>query len=142
MYFDAEGALAKCQGFEIWTGLETYSWLDNALNVGFKVQPIRWVFAGSAASIVVLLSILRSKFWWFPLHPLGYCIGPLDDVVLVSDTDCMVYQTADSSIWRTPNLPESGAVLPGARAWGTMFSVPYGRLSGFSGIIPTLQIYH
>lgn len=74
--FYSEGALAKCQGFATWTGFETYNFLDNDINTGFRVQPVRWAFVLSASTIVVLLSVLRSRFTWFPLHPLGYCIGP------------------------------------------------------------------
>jgi hypothetical protein len=74
--FYGEGALAKCQGFAIWTNVESYDWLNNSLTSGFKAEAGRWGAIGSAAGLVVLLSWLRARFAWFPFHPLGYCIGP------------------------------------------------------------------
>ncbi|MCC6443135.1 MAG: hypothetical protein IT210_06715 [Armatimonadetes bacterium] len=74
--FYTEGALAKCVGFAVWTGHESYDWLGNALTYGFRAEPGRWGAIGGAASLIVLLSWLRSRFAWFPFHPLGYCIGP------------------------------------------------------------------
>jgi hypothetical protein len=139
--FYMEGALAKCQGFAIWTGVETYSWLDNALNVGFKAQPIRWVFAGSAAAIVVLLSILRSKFWWFPLHPLGYCIGPWMmwywcPTLIAWCIKLLILRYGGLRIYRKAVPFFLGLVL-GDYVLGAIWS-----LIGVFWHIPTLQIYH
>jgi len=74
--FYKEGALAKCQGFAVWTGVESYEWLGHAVNYGFRAEPGRWGAIGGAAGLIVILSWLRSRFAWFPFHPLGYCIGP------------------------------------------------------------------
>ncbi len=74
--FYKEGALAKCQGFAAWTGHESYDWLGNAVNYGFRAEPGRWGAIGGSAALIVVLSLLRARFAWFPFHPLGYCIGP------------------------------------------------------------------
>ncbi len=74
--FYRDGALAKCQGFGVWTGIETYDWLGNALSYGFKAEPHRWGVVGGAALFVAFLFSMRARFTWFPFHPLGYCIGP------------------------------------------------------------------
>lgn len=74
--FYSEGALAKCSGFAVWTGSETYNWLGSSISSGFKSEPIRWFVVGGSAIFVVMLSYMRARFIWFPFHPLGYCIGP------------------------------------------------------------------
>ena len=139
--FYSEGALAKCQGFELWTGMETYSWLDNSLNTGFKSQPIRWFFAGSASAIVVLLSILRSKFSWFPLHPLGYCIGPWMmwywcPTLIAWAIKLVILRYGGLRIYRKAVPFFLGLVL-GDYVMGAIWS-----LIGVIWHVPTLQIYH
>lgn len=74
--FYKEGALAKCQGFAVWTNVEQFNWLDAGIKTGFMPEATRWVAVGSAAGFVVMLSWLRFRFTWWPFHPLGYCIGP------------------------------------------------------------------
>jgi hypothetical protein len=71
-----EGGLAKCQGFGVWTGTESYDWLNMALTQGFEPEARRWGAVLGAAGFTALLYSLRSRFPWFPFHPLGYCIGP------------------------------------------------------------------
>lgn len=71
-----EGALAKCVGFPLGPGYESFNWLGTALNPGFKAQPGRWIALGSAIGLTCLLTWMRSRFPWFPFHPLGYCVGP------------------------------------------------------------------
>ncbi len=74
--FYTEGAAAKCQGFAVWTGIESYDWLNNGLTAGFKPEAGRWGAILGAASGILFLSAMRSRFSGFPFHPLGYCIGP------------------------------------------------------------------
>ncbi|MHB0999439.1 MAG: DUF6785 family protein [Armatimonadota bacterium] len=139
--FYSEGALAKCQGFGTWTGMETYSWLDNSLKTGFKAQPIRWVFAGSASGIVVLLSILRSKFAWFPLHPLGYCIGPWMiwlwfPTIIAWVTKLLILRYGGLRMYRKA-LPFFLGLVLGDYVIGAIWS-----LIGVIWHVPTLQIFH
>ena len=74
--FYQEGATARCIGFANWTVHESFDWLGNSLTTGFKPEAGRWGAIAGAASGVVGLSWLRMRLPWFPLHPLGYCIGP------------------------------------------------------------------
>lgn len=74
--FYGEGALAKCQGFAVWANLEAYNWLDSGLRNGWRAEPSRWIAVGSASAFVFGLTWMRSRFAWWPFHPLGYCIGP------------------------------------------------------------------
>jgi len=70
-----EGVLAKCIGNGNWTAGESFYWLDNAVRNGLHPDPARWGAVGASGALVVLLSWLRARYAWFPLHPLGYCIG-------------------------------------------------------------------
>ncbi|MCS6860198.1 MAG: hypothetical protein NZT92_07755 [Abditibacteriales bacterium] len=71
-----DGSLAKCVGFARWCGVESFNWLESALNNGFRLEPIRWQAVGSAAAFTAFLSFMKMRYTWFPFHPLGYCIGP------------------------------------------------------------------
>ena len=72
----ADGAMSKCVGFAAWTNYEAWGWLDNGLKQGWRAELSRWIAVGAAASAIGGLTWLRSRFVGFPLHPLGYCIGP------------------------------------------------------------------
>jgi hypothetical protein len=71
-----EGALAKCRGFAVWTGVESFNWLDGAVKSGFKAEVNRWGVVGAASLFTLFLYTMRTRFVGFPFHPLGYCIGP------------------------------------------------------------------
>lgn len=72
-----EGAMAKCLGYSRWTGTEMYNWLGNALTVGREFFWPRWVAVFASAGLTVGLWALQMRFTWLPLHPLGYCAGPM-----------------------------------------------------------------
>mgnify|MGYP001066174667 CR=1 FL=1 len=67
--------ISRCYGFAVWTGIEAYGWLSNALDPGFRAEPARWAVVGGAAGFTALLAALRARFPWFPFHPLGYCMA-------------------------------------------------------------------
>lgn len=71
-----DGSLAKCLGFARWCGVESFNWLESALNNGFRTEPMRWQAVGYAATFTAFLSFMKMRYAWFPFHPLGYCIGP------------------------------------------------------------------
>ncbi|MBI3920358.1 MAG: hypothetical protein HY318_02980 [Armatimonadetes bacterium] len=71
-----EGALGKCQGYAMWTGIESFGWLDNALKNGFRVEPNRWYAVAGSIGFTSILAVMKMRFLWWPFHPLGYCIGP------------------------------------------------------------------
>ncbi len=71
-----DGSLAKCVGFARWCGVESFNWLEGALNNGFRLEPMRWQAVGGAAVFTAFLAFMKMRYTWFPFHPLGYCIGP------------------------------------------------------------------
>ncbi len=72
----SDGALARCRGYSAWINVESYQWFSGAGIQQSSAEVGRWFIVGSSAGLVALLSWLRARFIWFPLHPLGYCIGP------------------------------------------------------------------
>jgi hypothetical protein len=36
-----------------------------------------WIFKGVGAGVMGLLMLLRTRFLWFPFHPIGFAIGPI-----------------------------------------------------------------
>ncbi|MBT5714169.1 hypothetical protein HOI71_24185, partial [Candidatus Poribacteria bacterium] len=36
-----------------------------------------WIFKGIGAGAMGLLMLLRTRFLWFPFHPIGFAIGPI-----------------------------------------------------------------
>jgi hypothetical protein len=72
-----EGALSKCLGYSRWTGTEIYGWLSNALTAGQTFSWPRWFAVFAASGLTLGLWALQMRFTWFPLHPLGYCAGPM-----------------------------------------------------------------
>ncbi|MCX8052951.1 MAG: hypothetical protein N3B12_04015 [Armatimonadetes bacterium] len=69
----SEGALANCRGYPGWINIESYQWFSG---VGAPQDTGRWSIVGASAGLILLLTWLRAKLVWFPLHPLGYCVGP------------------------------------------------------------------
>lgn len=69
-------------------GLQSYSWFSsgaakssfksaaNAIQTGYPVDPGNIVWIGIGAAFVVLMMTARTRFLWFPLHPLGYLVAP------------------------------------------------------------------
>ncbi len=72
-----EGAVSRCLGYSRWTGTEIYTWLNNALTVGKHFSWPRWAAVFVSSGLTLGLWALQMRFTWFPLHPLGYCAGPM-----------------------------------------------------------------
>lgn len=72
-----EGAVSKCLGYSRWTGTEIYGWLSNILTAGQEVSWPRWGAVLASAGLTLGLWALQMRYLWFPLHPLGYCAGPM-----------------------------------------------------------------
>lgn len=72
-----EGAISKCLGYSRWTGTEIYNWLSNTLTVGKHFSWPRWIAVFVSSGLTLGLWALQMRFTWFPLHPLGYCAGPM-----------------------------------------------------------------
>ena len=50
-------------------------WVTNAINAPSGVRWDRIAFMGVGAGTFFLLSFLRDRFFWFPLHPIGLALG-------------------------------------------------------------------
>jgi hypothetical protein len=37
-----------------------------------KPDPNRFIAMGAGAAVATVLGLLRLRFWWWPLHPMGY----------------------------------------------------------------------
>ena len=72
-----EGAVSKCLGYSSWTGNEIYGWLSNALSAGQTFSWPRWFAVFASAGLTLGMWALQMRFAWLPLHPLGYCAGPM-----------------------------------------------------------------
>lgn len=139
--FYSEGALAKCQGFALWTNLESYNWLDGGLKTGFRAEGSRWVAVGSAGGFIVLLTSLRRMFAWFPFHPLGYCIGPgliwlWFPFLIAWALKLVILRYGGLSLYRR-SLPFFLGLVLGDYTTGAMWS-----LIGITFEVPVHQLFH
>ena len=71
-----EGAAAKCIGFARWTGYEMFNWLQYMLQHGRPLEWPRVITVGASSGLTLGLWVLRMRYPWLWLHPLGYCAGP------------------------------------------------------------------
>jgi len=72
-----EGAVSRCLGYSRWTGTEIYGWLSSVLTAGQAFSWPRWITVFASSGLTLGLWALQMRFTWFPLHPLGYCAGPM-----------------------------------------------------------------
>ena len=72
--YDA-GASAKAAGFKWWVGSESFGGLASWLTQPQPPSPIGRGFMAGGFAFVVLLSVLRTRFAGWPLHPAGYLLG-------------------------------------------------------------------
>jgi hypothetical protein len=64
--------------FNYWStgyGKEFYGRLRNYIYRPTNTEPIKLLFMGIGFSFMVLLVYLRVRFFWLPLHPLGYAMA-------------------------------------------------------------------
>ena len=70
MYRD--GALAGVSFFKVWVADAAFNRLENWLFHPTPPDTLRTVFIGIGALLTLILHILRTRFYWWPLHPAGY----------------------------------------------------------------------
>ncbi|MFP6721442.1 MAG: DUF6785 family protein [Candidatus Poribacteria bacterium] len=70
MYRD--GALAQVSFFKIWVADTAFNRLENWLFHPTPPDTLRTVFMGLGILLTLILHILRTRFYWWPLHPAGY----------------------------------------------------------------------
>ena len=60
----------------IWGGGE-YSYAEKLIRTPMGPQVWNWINTAIGATIMTLLMVARWLYVWWPLHPLGYAIGPI-----------------------------------------------------------------
>ena len=60
----------------IWGGGE-YSYAEKLIRTPMEPQVWNWINTAIGATIMTLLMVARWLYVWWPLHPLGYAIGPI-----------------------------------------------------------------
>ncbi|CEK13691.1 hypothetical protein CWRG_00581 [Chthonomonas calidirosea] len=69
------GATAKCIGFKVWVGGESYNnlqqWLQTPARV--DIRQISYLIGGFL--LVLFLRLMRGAFLWWPFHPAGYALA-------------------------------------------------------------------
>ena len=60
----------------IWGGGE-YSYAEKLIRTPLEPQVWNWINTAIGATIMALLMVARWLYVWWPLHPLGYAIGPI-----------------------------------------------------------------
>ena len=70
MYRD--GAAARVSFFKGWVANTAWTRLENWLFHPMPPDVPRTTFMGVGMAIVIVLHVLRTRFFWWPLHPAGY----------------------------------------------------------------------
>ena len=70
MYRD--GALAQVSFFKIWVGKGAFTRLESWLYHPTPPDTPRTIFMCLGIVLTLILHILRTRFYWWPLHPAGY----------------------------------------------------------------------
>ena len=60
----------------IWGGGE-YSYAEKLIRTPMEPHVWNWINTAIGATIMTLLMVVRWLYVWWPLHPLGYAIGPI-----------------------------------------------------------------
>ena len=71
----AAGAGAKALGFKWWVGSESYDRLADWISHPKPPASTGLYYMVGGMAIVVVLSMLRSEFAWWPFHPAGYALA-------------------------------------------------------------------
>jgi len=51
------------------------NWVLKGLSEETPAGLDRWAYMALGGGTFLLVSVLRERYWWFPLHPLGLCLG-------------------------------------------------------------------
>jgi hypothetical protein len=75
IYYQYGAATGNVNGWRTGMGSDGINWLDNLLRNPTRFEPTRlWAIIGGAAFTGFLMT-LRTRFLWWPLHPVGYVIA-------------------------------------------------------------------
>lgn len=69
------GANSEVLGLPQFVGSRSFRSLENWLNAPLKPDAVGMTFTGIGFLIVVFLMFMRTRFFWWPLHPAGYALA-------------------------------------------------------------------
>ncbi len=70
-----EGAAAGAGGFKDWVGRETFNRLQRWLQFPSEPDGTRISYMSGGFVLVLILTMLRMRFVWWPFHPAGYALA-------------------------------------------------------------------
>ena len=76
MYYHNGGATARVEQWALGFGSEAWRNLEAQIQRPYPANPTAMAFVGVGFAISMLLGWSRTRFAWFPLHPLAYAIAP------------------------------------------------------------------
>ena len=78
IYYHYGAASAHLNGWRTGQGHYGFDELQNALNNSTATDWPRLEWAIAGVVVVISLSLLRARFVWWPLHPIGYAVSSMD----------------------------------------------------------------
>lgn len=71
----SNGATAKCIGYKVWVGQESYNALQQWLQTPARVDIRQIAYLVGGFLFVLFLRLMRGAFLWWPFHPAGYALA-------------------------------------------------------------------
>jgi hypothetical protein len=75
IYYHFGASNAAMESWRTWVGRWPYEDLQHQINSHEPVNAPRLYATGVGTLVVVAMSLLRVRFLWWPLHPIGYAVG-------------------------------------------------------------------
>lgn len=69
------GAAARCRGYIVGIGWESFNRLASWLNYPRDVNTSAISFMGIGLAFTFFITLMRQRFIWWPFHPAGYALG-------------------------------------------------------------------
>lgn len=140
LYYTIGAASAKVVGPATWFGWEPYNRLASWIETPAKRDNLCSIFTGVGFAVCVFLTFMKSSFFWWPFHPVGYA---------VSSSWCMSWMWCPIFIaWLIKFIVLKSTGLKGYRVTLPFFlglilgEFTVGSLFNILGIIFHWQIYH
>jgi len=71
----SRGGLATYGWFTQGAGQQSFGAAASSIAQNSRVEPVNWLFIAIGAVTVLLLTMARARFLWFPFHPLGFLVA-------------------------------------------------------------------
>jgi len=76
VYYHNGGATSRMEQWAMGFGRDCWTTLENQIQRPFPANPTAMSFVGVGFAISMLMGWMRTRFAWFPFHPLAYAIAP------------------------------------------------------------------